>query len=95
MYQSMGILEVVGMAAATACTDRMIKSAFVQIDKMEKTGSGLLTIIIRGDLASVQYAIEKGVEEAMKFNALYQYEVIPRPYEGIESVFAIGGKGDK
>ena len=66
MNKSLGIIEVTGMVTATACIDAMVKSAFVEVFKVNHVGSGIIAIMILGDLASVQYAHEVGRDEAVK-----------------------------
>ncbi|WP_374724559.1 BMC domain-containing protein [Calidifontibacillus erzurumensis] len=86
MNQSIGIIEVIGLTAATACIDGMVKAAFVEVYNIKQTGSGMLTIIIQGDLASVQFAVEKGADVAQSFGELIGIHVIPRPYSGLEKI---------
>lgn len=87
MKQSLGILEVVGMTTAVNCIDAMVKSAYVEIDRVESIGAGFLTIMIVGDLASVQVGIEIGSEIAARDGSLQGNKVIPRPYEGLDAIF--------
>lgn len=89
MYRSLGIIEVVGMVTATASIDAMIKSAFIEVKKIDRIGSGYITIMIEGDLASVQVAIEVGREVAQCHGELVAYRVIPRPYEGLDKLTAL------
>lgn len=92
--RSIGIIEVVGMTVAVAIVDTMTKSAFVEVYSIKHIGSGIVTIIIQGDLASVQVAIEIGKETAANFGELISFTVIPRPYEGLEKMLAPEEKGD-
>lgn len=58
MKQSLGLLEVCGLALAISCADIMAKSASITLLALEKTnGSGWMVIKITGDVASVQAAI--------------------------------------
>mgnify|MGYP005749084475 CR=1 FL=1 len=82
LNQSLGMLEVIGMASAIACMDAMVKSAFVHVNKVERVGSGYICVMIEGDLASVQHAIEVGKNHCQ--GQLVAAKVIPRPYEGLE-----------
>lgn len=95
MNQSIGIVEVIGLTAATSCIDVMVKAAFVEVYNIRRTGSGMITIIIQGDLASVQVAVEKGADAAQCIGELVAAHVIPRPYEGLEKLIGLEGKGDK
>lgn len=94
MNQSLGVIEVEGMATASSCIDAMVKSAYVDIHSIKRTGSGLITILIKGDLASVQVAVEIGVEAASRLGEVAGKSVIPRPYEGLEILIAPEEKGE-
>lgn len=84
--KSIGIIEVVGTVTATTCIDAMVKTAYVEVRHIERIGSGLVTVIIEGDLASVQVAVEAGEEMAARFGEIIATRVIAKPYEGLESL---------
>jgi ethanolamine utilization protein EutM len=92
--QSIGIIEVVGNVTALSCADRMVKSSYVEIHSIKRIGTGMVAVIIRGDLASVQHAIEVGQEAASEHGEIVAARVIPRPYEGLEKLLdpAEGGE---
>lgn len=84
MKQSLGLLEVCGLALAISCADIMAKSASITLVALEKTnGSGWTVIKITGDVASVQAAITTGAQFAEQRNGLVAHKVIVRPGEGI------------
>lgn len=84
MKQSLGLLEVCGLALAISCADIMAKSASITLVALEKTnGSGWTVIKIIGDVASVQAAITTGAHFAEQRNGLVAHKVIARPGEGI------------
>lgn len=84
MKQSLGLLEVCGLALAISCADIMAKSASITLLALEKTnGSGWMVIKITGDVASVQAAITTGAHFAEQRNGLVAHKVIARPGEGI------------
>ena len=57
MKQSLGLLEVSGLALAITCADAMAKAAAITLLALEKTnGSGWMVVKIAGDVASVQAA---------------------------------------
>lgn len=91
--KSLGIVEVIGVTTASACIDSMVKSAFVDVYNIKRLGSGMITIMIKGDLASVQVAVEIGAEVAQCHGELVAYRVIPRPYDGLEKLIAPEEKG--
>ncbi|MGU0039135.1 BMC domain-containing protein [Citrobacter freundii complex sp. 2025EL-00176] len=86
MKQSLGLLEVSGLALAISCADVMAKAASITLVGLEKTnGSGWTVIKIIGDVASVQAAISTGASLADQKNGLVAQKVISRPGEGILS----------
>ena len=86
MKQSLGLLEVSGLALAICCADAMAKAASITLVGLEKTnGSGWTVIKITGDVASVQSAIITGAHLAEQQDGLVAYKVIARPGEGILS----------
>lgn len=93
--RSIGLLEVVGFATATACIDKMVKSAYVEVRSTERVGSGMITIIISGDLASVKEALEMGADVANNMGELVAIRTIARPYEGLGRLLAPEEKGGK
>lgn len=86
MKQSLGLLEVSGLALAIRCADVMAKAASITLVGLEKTnGSGWTVIKIIGDVASVQAAISTGVSFADQRDGLVAHKVISRPGDGILS----------
>ena len=84
MKQSLGLLEVSGLALAISCADVMAKAASITLLGMEKTnGSGWTVIKVAGDVASVQSAIITGANFAQARDGLVAQKVIARPAEGI------------
>ena len=84
MKQSLGLLEVSGLALAISCADVMAKAASITLIGMEKTnGSGWTVIKVAGDVASVQSAIITGAHFAEARNGLVAQKVIARPAEGL------------
>lgn len=95
MNKSLGFLEVVGMVTATACVDAMVKSAYVEVYNIKRAGAGMITVIIKGDLASIKEALEIGVETAQRFGELISVRAIARPYMGLENLTAPEEEGGK
>lgn len=84
MKQSLGLLEVSGLALAINCADAMAKAASITLLGLEKTnGSGWTVIKIAGDVASVQSAIITGASFAEARDGLVAQKVIARPADGI------------
>lgn len=84
MKQSLGLLEVSGLALAISCADVMAKAASITLMGLEKTnGSGWTVIKVTGDVASVQSAIATGASFADTRGGLVAQKVIARPGAGI------------
>ena len=50
--QALGMVETRGLTAAIEAADAMTKSAEVTLVGTEKIGSGLVTVMVRGDVPS-------------------------------------------
>ena len=84
MKQSLGLLEVSGLALAITCADAMAKAAAITLLALEKTnGSGWMVVKIAGDVASVQAAVMTGAELAERQQGLVAQKVIARPGAGL------------
>lgn len=78
---AIGLLETQGLVAALHATDNMLKAANVQVVGKEKIGAAYVTIMIRGDVAAVQAAIEAGRTTVQQLGGtLIMADVIPRPH---------------
>lgn len=83
MNESLGIIETRGLTAAIEAADAMLKAANVEIIGTEKIGSGLVTVIVRGDVGAVKAAVEVGAEAVQRLGELVAAHVIPRPHSDI------------
>lgn len=64
---SLGFIEISGVVAAVDALDIMCKTSGVELATWErKLGGRLVTIIIRGDVASVTEAVETAAKNAIK-----------------------------
>ncbi len=52
--EALGMVETKGLTAAIEAADAMVKSANVMLVGYEKIGSGLVTVIVRGDVGAVK-----------------------------------------
>ncbi|WP_017754435.1 BMC domain-containing protein [Calidifontibacillus oryziterrae] len=80
MNESIGIIETRGLTAAIEAADAMLKAANVEIVGSEKIGSGLVSVIVQGDVGAVKAATEVGAEAAGRVGELVAVHVIPRPH---------------
>ncbi len=86
MKEALGLIETRGFVGAIEAADAMVKSANVRLVGREKTGSGLVTVMVRGDVGAVKAATEAGSEAARRVGELVSVHVIPRPHEDVEEL---------
>lgn len=84
--QALGMLETRGLVAAIEGADAMVKSANVELVGTEKIGSGLVTVMVRGDVGAVKAAVEAGSEVAGRLGEVVAVHVIPRPHSTVELI---------
>ena len=82
---ALGIIETRSYAAAIEAADAMVKAAKVTITGFIPTGGGFVSVLVRGDVASVKAAVESGSELAEKVGQVIASRVIPRLHEDVES----------
>lgn len=84
--EALGMVETRGLTAAIEAADAMTKSAEVTLVGTEKIGSGLVTVMVRGDVGAVKAAVESGTAAASKLGELVAAHVIPRPHSDVENI---------
>ena len=55
--EALGMVETRGLVAAIEAADAMVKAANVQLIGTEKIGSGLVSVMVRGDVSSLNHSI--------------------------------------
>jgi len=80
MNDSLGMIEVKGLVGGVEAADAMTKSANVTLVGYEKIGSGLVTIMVRGDVGAVKAATDAGAAAAEKVGEVVSVHVIPRQH---------------
>ena len=84
--EALGMVETRGLTAAIEAADAMTKSAEVSLVGTEKIGSGLVTVMVRGDVGAVKSSVESGAAAAAKLGELIATHVIPRPHGDVEKI---------
>ncbi len=84
--EALGMIETRGLTAAIEAADAMVKSAEVTLIGTEKIGSGLVSVMVRGDVGAVNAAVEAGSQAASKLGELVATHVIPRPHADVEKI---------
>lgn len=84
--QALGMIETRGLTASIEAADAMLKSADVELVGTEKIGSGLVTVMVQGDVGAVKAAVEAGQEAASRIGELVAVHVIPRPHVSVGEI---------
>lgn len=84
MLSSYGFIETRGLTAAIEAADAMVKAAKVHIVKVKKSGGALITVIVEGDLAACQAAVDAGKSAALCIGKVVSHHVIARPLDDTE-----------
>ncbi|MDK2808452.1 MAG: hypothetical protein PWP24_1187 [Clostridiales bacterium] len=83
---ALGMIETRGLTASIEAADAMLKAADVELIGTEKIGSGLVTVMVQGEVGAVKAAVESGEEAASRLGELVAVHVIPRPHGNIGSI---------
>ncbi len=86
MKEALGMIETRGLTAAVEAADAMVKAAEVTLIGTEKIGSGLVSVMVRGDVGAVKAAVEAGSATASRLGELIAVHVIPRPHGDVENI---------
>ena len=84
--EALGMVETRGLVASIEAADAMVKAANVELIGTEKIGSGLVSVMVRGDVGAVKAATEAGASAASKLGELVAVHVIPRPHADVEKI---------
>ncbi len=84
--EALGMIETRGLVAAIEAADAMVKAANVELIGTEKIGSGLVSVMVRGDVGAVNSAVEAGGSAAGRLGELVAVHVIPRPHGDVEKI---------
>ena len=84
--EALGMIETRGLTAAIEAADAMVKAAEVTLVGTEKIGSGLVSVMVRGDVGAVKAAVEAGSAAAERLGEVIATHVIPRPHSDVEKI---------
>lgn len=84
--EALGMVETRGLVAAIEAADSMVKAANVELIGTEKIGSGLVSVMVRGDVGAVKAAVEAGSASAGSLGEVIATHVIPRPHGDVEKI---------
>jgi microcompartment protein CcmL/EutN len=83
---AIGMVETRGLTASIEAADAMLKAADVELVGTEKIGSGLVTVIVKGEVGAVKAATESGQEAASRIGELVAVHVIPSPHQDVAKI---------
>ncbi len=83
---ALGMIETKGLVGSIEAADAMVKAANVELVGREQVGSGLVTVMVRGDVGAVKAATDAGAAAAERVGELVSVHVIPRPHADVEKI---------
>ena len=86
MGDALGLIETKGLVACIEAADAMCKAANVELISYENIGSGLVTVMVKGDVGAVKAAVDSGVESAQRIGEVVTSLVIARPHNDINKI---------
>lgn len=86
MNGSLGMIETRGLVGAIEAADAMTKAASVELCGYERIGSGLVTVMVCGDVGAVKAAVEAGATAAGNVGEVVSTHVIPRPHASVSEM---------
>ena len=86
VLRALGLVETMGLNAATEAADAMVKSANVELLTKQQAGGGLITIIVTGDVGAVKAAVDAGRAAAEKVGKVHSAHVIARPHADVADI---------
>lgn len=84
--EALGMVETKGLVGSIEAADAMVKAANVYLIGYEKIGSGLVTVMVRGDVGAVKAAVDAGAASAKAVGEVVSVHVIPRPHTDVEKI---------
>jgi ethanolamine utilization protein EutM len=89
MMDALGMIETKGLTALIEAADAMVKAARVELVGYKQIGAGLVTALVRGDVAACKAATDAGAAAAQRVGEVVAVHVIPRPHADLEKVFPL------
>jgi microcompartment protein CcmL/EutN len=83
---ALGMVEARGATGVIEAADAMEKSAEVEVVRVQEIGGGFITVLVTGDVGSVQSAVTSGAEAAERVGELLTRHVIARPSDAVISL---------
>jgi ethanolamine utilization protein EutM len=94
MAEALGMVECMGLVAMIEAADAMVKSANVVLVGYEKIDAGLVTAIVRGEVAAVKAAVDAGAAAGRKVGQVVATHVIPQPHGEVDDAISVLRTGE-
>ena len=78
------MIETMGFVGAVEAADAAVTPANVKIGTYASVDGGLVSIHVRGDIGSVQVAVDAAAEAARRVGSVFAAHVIPAPHEDVD-----------
>ena len=85
--RALGLIETKGATGVIEAADAMSKAADVEVVKVQDIGGGYITVMVSGDVGSVQASVSAGSEAAERVGELVSQHVIPRPHDDLVALY--------
>lgn len=80
------MIETRGLVAVIEASDAMVKAARVELAGIHAVGGGLVTTVVRGEVAAVRAATEAGERAARAVGEVIAVHVIARPHGALQAL---------
>ncbi len=83
---ALGMIETRGLVASIEAADAMVKAASVSIICQTRSGGGLVSTLVRGEVGAVKAATDAGATAANRVGEVVAVHVIARPHDELEAI---------
>ncbi|HOX23642.1 MAG TPA: ethanolamine utilization microcompartment protein EutM, partial [Elusimicrobiales bacterium] len=87
--EALGMIETKGLVPCIEAADAAVKAANVKLAGYEKIGSGLVTVLFRGEVAACRASCDAGAAAAQRVGEVVSVHVIPQPHGDLEGKLPI------
>ena len=86
MKLALGMIETRGLIGAVEAADAMVKAADVHLIGKQQIGSGLVTVMVRGDVGAVKAAVDAGAHRCEACRRAVRHPCHPVPHDDVEAI---------
>ena len=87
MKEAIGMVETKGYVGSVEASDAMLKAANVALVRTVQIGGGVVTVLVQGDVGSVNASVDAGAAAAKRVGELVGSHVIARPHDDLLETF--------